>query len=206
MLIPQSFDDEIAAHKSRGYLQEVRPESLPVELMKIGDLASIRLFVLSCCDGHQFLDITRHTQTCWNAAKQTLGIKEITEDCLHWRTENGGPFALSHKKLTTQYFRGDPVPVDKSILLTMEKGMRLKGIPVVLHIGHSVCGMVKDDFDSIAAYEDHLVIAKDRVMKELGLGRSQVISWLQVHRSIGRRTHHLDCSLIRERGSLLKVA
>lgn len=206
MLVPKRFEDELAAHKQAGVLQEVRPESLPAELVKLGDLGSINLIVLSCCDGHQFMDITQHTKACCESAKSNFGLNSMSNDCFHWKTENGGPYALSIPALRNRVWRDHTDKVDVNILASMEQGMSLKKLNVALLIGHAVCGAAKDHLQSLQEYEDHLARAKDIIMSTFGLPRTQVLGWLQLHRHVGRKTHHLDFSRVRERPTYLSLA
>ena len=194
MRIPDHFEVSIRDHKAAGYLREVEPESLPVELMKLGKLSTINLFVISCSDGHQFRDITRHTFDCFQQAKTHFGLQTMADDCFHWKTENGGPFALTVPELGTRRWRDSEVRIDHALLSWIEESMSLKKLNVGLLQPHCVCGKTRDVFGCFAQYEDALAEAKELVMREFGLPTRQVICWLQTHRACGRQTHHLDFS------------
>ena len=194
MRIPESFELGFSSLREKGVLQVIRPESLPKHIVRtVGDLSTVNLMVLSCCDGHQFMHVTQHTKFCCEEAKRQLGLECVADDCFHWRTENGGPFVLTVPSLEIDDYRGDPINVKRSALRTIERGMSLKEhINVVLLIGHCVCGMVKDVFRRPEEYSDHMARAKEVIMSEMDLPSNQVIAWLQGHHSVGREMYHTD--------------
>jgi hypothetical protein len=188
--------------QSRKILKEVEPGSLPRQIMKIGghnSLAGINVCVLSCCDGHQFMDITQHTFECCGVAKaakqQELGLAGLGNDCFHWKTDNGGPFVLSHPELMVADYNGLPDYVDRSNLRAIQQAMHLKETNVVILIGHAVCGMMKPLVHTLDGYVSYMAAAKSRIMQEFGLPTEQVIAQLQCHRAEDkRRTYHVDYS------------
>lgn len=205
MRIPEHFEIELAADKAGGVLQEVRPESLPVQLMQLGDIASLNLFVISCADGHQFRDITSHTFKCLDEAKRHYGLEAMCDDCFHWRTENGGPYVLSVPELQTGVLqrattrRGKRVSILDSTLYWIEGAMSLKKTNVGLLEAHCVCGMTRELFTSLNQYEDMLASSKRILMTEFGLDTNHLLCWLQAHCSKGRKSHHLDFSVVADR-------
>lgn len=193
MKVPQSFEDLFPVLHATGVLQEIKPESLSKHIVNtVGDLRSVNLMVLSCCDGHQFMHVTERTRFCCDEAKRTLGVEGVTNDCFHWRTENGGPFVLSVPGLGIRRYRGETDHVDRNVLASMEEGMSLKKINVALLIGHTVCGKVKDTFGSLHEYSLYMARAKERLMKEFDMPSTNVITWLQAHREDGRHMYHVD--------------
>ena len=195
MLIPENFEPAFDQLKSRGVLRLIRPGSLPQKIIDdIGELSSVNLIVLSCCDGHQFMNITGHTRDCCDEAKKLLGVASIGNDCFHWRTENGGPFVLTVPQLEYDWYRGERINVKAAILRSIERGRSLKQLDIVLMIGHGICAMVRDTFRHPEEYGEHMARAKEFMMSETGLPGNQVISWLQIHRRKGRRMYHVDHS------------
>jgi hypothetical protein len=200
MLVPQSYELSLAALQRAKVLEEIKPENLPKDIVKtIGPLSAINLQVLSCCDGHQFMHVTQHTQFCCEQAKRQLGVECLGDDCFHWKTENGGPFALSVPDLRTRTYRGRVNDVELNTFASMHEGMNLKKLDVVLLIAHMRCGKVHDLFTSPDDYCAALAKAKVRVMQEFGLPSGQVIAWLQVHRPTERSMFHLDHSTVAAR-------
>ena len=194
MRISTAYDKAFSALESGGVLQEIKPESLCKHIVKtIGALQRVNLQVLSCCDGHQFRHITQHTMGCCDEAKRALGLADIPDDCFHWRTENGGPFMLSVPEIKTHRFLGKETDFEHAILTSMNQGMNLKKLDVVLLIGHADCGMVKDRFTSPSDYSINMVRAAHRCIEIFPhIERSRVITWLQVHRQDGRRMYSID--------------
>lgn len=203
MLIPDHFEPGFSLLATKRVLQEIRPESLSRHIVKtVGNLPAVNLMALSCCDGHQFMHVTRHTQTCYEEAKKTLGLEALEDDCFHWRSENGGPFVLSVPEIKTRLYRGEVDNVERSVLATIDEGMNLKKLNVVLLIGHCMCGKVHTLFSDPEEYSDSMARAKERIMEEFGLPSNQVISWLQVHRADGRVMYHVDYSSVKETRSV----
>ena len=193
MKVPASFETAFPALHAAGVLQEIRPESLSKHIVNtVGDLKAVNLMVLSCCDGHQFMHVTQRTKFCCDEAKRVLGVDGVTDDCFHWRTENGGPFVLSVPGLQTRRYRGEEDHVDRNVLASMEEGMNLKKINVALLIGHTVCGKVKDTFTSLDEYSIYMARAKERLMAEFEMPSTHIITWLQAHRQDGRHMYHVD--------------
>lgn len=198
MLIPAEFESSFAQLRHTNILQEIKPESLPKHIIKtFSPLPTVNLLVLSCCDGHQFMDITQRTKFCCEEMKRTLGMSGHSGDCFHWKTVHGGPFVLSVPELKVQTYRGEPEYTERHVLREMEEAMDMKKLNVVLLISHSVCGKMRDRFKSGAEYVGKSVLAKERVMEWFNLPSTQVISWLQVHRQGGRRMYHVDYRAIR---------
>ncbi len=197
-MIPTSYERGFTLLKEAGLLQKIRPQDLSKIIMRnVGPLQHVNLLTLSCCDGHQFCDVTAHATGCFTEAKQMLGIELIGDDCIHWRSENGGPFVLSVPRLEIRLYRGEPDNVRRNIFASMHESMGLKKLDVVLLLAHCVCGKVAELFDSPVEYVRYLALAKENVMREFNLPSSQVIAWLQTHRRDGRRTYHLDYSGVR---------
>ncbi len=193
MRIPESYESGFSALGDQGVLQEIRPDHLSkLIITTVANLAAVNLMVLSCCDGHQFMHVTHHTQFCCTEAKRLLGVEGVADDCFHWRSENGGPFVLSVPEIKTRRYRGEVDNVERSVLASIDEGMNLKKLNVVLLIGHCRCGKVADIFREPGEYCDYMARAKERVMMEFGLPSNQVIAWLQVHHEAGRTIQHLD--------------
>lgn len=198
MQIPADFESSFARLRSN-VLQEIKPESLPKHLIKsIGPLSTVNLLVLSCCDGHQFMDITQRTKFCCEEMKRTLGMQSCNDDCFHWKTVHGGPFVLSVPSLKVQQYRGEPEFTERHVLREMEEAMDMKKLNVVLLISHAVCGKMRDTFTSAAEYIEKSVSAKERIMSWFKLPSEQVISWLQIRRQDSRRMYHIDYGAVRQ--------
>jgi len=200
MQLTATLDASVGLLEQRGVLKKIAPESLPRQIMKIGGLdnnsfAGINILALSCCDGHQFMDVTQHTFRCCETAKKGLGLEGLSDDCFHWRTENGGPFVLSVPKLTERKYKEHFVRVDYDVLGSLQEGLSLKKLNVVLLIGHCICGKMMPLVERFEDYVSYMVRSKARIMQEFNLPSEQVIAQLQCHRLSGKRhTFHIDYS------------
>lgn len=196
MLIPEGFEAGFSALRKDGVLQKVRPESLPNWILRQQSRTEgINLSVCSCCDGHQFPDITGHTFAQCGAIQNIVHMSQtLPNDCFHWHTENGGPFVFSVPSIQTRTRKRQVTHVDENLLASIEEGMRVKKTQAILLISHAVCAKVATVFNSPNDYALHLARAKERVMCEFDLPKERVIAWLQVRRKKGPRLYHLNYS------------
>jgi hypothetical protein len=192
MKIPSSFETELRKLEELKILRKINPELLPKQLVDNSGFPEVKVLVVSCCDGHQFLDITRHVGG-------VLGERGKGICCVHWRTENGGPFVLSVPSLSLRQYRGTSDRVDINLLAAMEESIHLKEIEVIILLAHAVCGKVKEQFTSLVQYCRALSDAKGRVMAEFNFPKEQVLTWIQLqYPDENRRTYHLSTSAMNQ--------
>ncbi|GEM_PF-3327496 len=194
--IPKSFEDQLEVYQRNKVLTRIHPMYYP-ENTVVGERGHVGASFVCCSDGNQISHILRNEEAY---LAQLAGSHNLTIDslCLHTHAMHGGGLVLAVPEMEYGEFNGKAVNLRTALLSQLESGLEKKSNNVVVMVTHAICAGVPDNFTSLCHYVFATAVAKQEVVNELGLNRTQVMTHVQLFRESERSMYHLDSSLLAE--------